>query len=193
MNSQAGPVFDTARFRQVSSTLPTGVTLLTTISDGVPQAMTANAFVTVSLEPLLLLTVMSDKSRTFRQMRDSGIFAVSILSEGQEKLARWFANPKRPSGHEAFEGIEWFPGPHTGSPVLPSAVSYFDCTIDRIHEAGDHWIVVGNVKAFDSLAEDRKPLLFVNSTFGAVQPPPSTLTPPPGTITAPSTTTLPTA
>lgn len=130
--------------------------------------MTANAFVTVSLDPLLLLTVMNNKSRTFRYVRRSRMFTVNILSNEQVGVARRFADPNRPVGLEAFNGIDWFPAPHSGSPVLSSAVSFFDCTVDRIHKAGDHWIVVGLARAFGILSQEYEPLLFVNGRFGGV-------------------------
>ena len=48
-------------------------------------------------------------------------------------------------GSEKFHGVGWKPA-STGAPLIDGVLGYVDCTIDRVHEAGDHYIVVGRVQ-----------------------------------------------
>jgi flavin reductase len=149
------------RFRRATGQFPTGVTILSTVVDGEPHAMTANSFTSVSLRPLLVLVSVSHEARTYDHIRQSGVFAVTVLSAEQQEVARWFAARDRP---RSFAGLGWRPGPHTGSPILLDGISYFDCVVREMHEAGDHTVVIGAVHAFDVMSE-RAPLIFMRSQF----------------------------
>jgi flavin reductase (DIM6/NTAB) family NADH-FMN oxidoreductase RutF len=152
------------RFRTTAATYPTGVTVLSTVADGQPHGMTVNSFASISIDPLLVLVSVTSDSRTYESIERSGVFAVTVLSEGQRQVAKWFADSKRPVGAESFAGLSWKPAPHSRSPILLDGISYFDCVVDQVHVAGDHTMVVGEVRAFDVLSQ-RPPLLFVGSRF----------------------------
>jgi flavin reductase (DIM6/NTAB) family NADH-FMN oxidoreductase RutF len=152
------------RFRRAAGQFPTGVTLLGTVVDGVPHGMTANAFATVSMDPLLVMVSVSHRTRTYDWIRRSGVFAVTVLGADQEETARWFATRDRPAGAQSFAGVAWRASPRTGAPILVDGVSYFDCRVHEMHPAGDHTVVIGAVDSFDVLSE-RAPLLFVRSAF----------------------------
>jgi flavin reductase len=158
---------EATRFRDAAGRFATGVTVVSTLAGGVPHAMTVNSFMSVSIDPLLVLVSLRNEAWTRRQIRRSGVFAVTMLGADQEGLARWFAHPQRPAGAKAFADVDWRPGPVTGAPVLPDGVGYFDCEVHATHSAGDHALVVGAVVAFDVLS-DRPPLLFVRSRIGAL-------------------------
>lgn len=161
---------ETARFRDAAGRFATGVTVVSTLADGVPHAMTVNSFMSVSIEPLLVLVSLRNDARTRRHIHRSGVFAVTVLGADQESVARWFAHPQRPAGAMAFADVDWRPGPVTGAPVLPDGVGYFDCEVQATHSAGDHSLIVGAVVDFDVLA-DRAPLLFVRSRIGVTAAP----------------------
>jgi flavin reductase (DIM6/NTAB) family NADH-FMN oxidoreductase RutF len=158
---------DAARFRDAAGRFATGVTVVSTLADGVPHAMTVNSFMSVSIDPVLVLVSLRNEAWTGRQIRRSGVFAVTVLGADQEALARWFAHPQRPAGAKAFADVDWRPAPVTGAPILPDGIGYFDCKVHAMHAAGDHALVVGAVAAFDVLS-DRPPLLFVRSRIGAL-------------------------
>lgn len=150
------------RFRRAVGLLPTGVTVLTTLTDGEPHGTTLNTFASVSLDPLLVMVSVGTSSRTLDRLRRSGEFAVTVLGGGQQQVARRFADPDRPAGAAGFAGYRWGTAPQSGCPVLLEGISYFDCVVDHTHPAGDHTVVFGAVRAFDVLT-DRPPLLFVRS------------------------------
>ncbi len=160
--SASAHVDQSVRFREVAARLPTGVTVLSTLVDGEPHAMTVNTFTSISLEPLLVLVSVNNSSRSRERIERSGAFAVTVLGAGQQQVAHRFASSSRPVGDAELAGIQWRPAPYSRSPILLDGIGYFDCVVDRIHLAGDHTIVLGEVRAMDVLS-DRPPLLFVRS------------------------------
>ncbi|WP_175647505.1 flavin reductase family protein [Streptomyces cyaneochromogenes] len=156
----------TALFRRTAGRFPTGVTVVTTVSDGEPYGMTANAFMTVSLDPLLVAVGIGLGARGHDRVLRSGRFAVTVLSDRQTGTARRFADPARPVGAAAFAADDWTAGPATGCPVLPDGVGWFDCSVRDAHPAGDHTLVIGRVEDFGPLTGER-PLVFVDGSFTA--------------------------
>jgi len=69
-------------------------------------------------------------------------FAVNILAEDQKAISNTFARPS----DDRFAGLEWQPG-HTGSPLLAGTAAWFDCAVHQRVDAGDHMILLGEVKA----------------------------------------------
>jgi 3-hydroxy-9,10-secoandrosta-1,3,5(10)-triene-9,17-dione monooxygenase reductase component len=75
-------------------------------------------------------------------------------------------------GTDKFEGIDWHPST-TGAPLLAGVVGHVDCTVHSVHEAGDHYVVLGMVKelGFGEVLEDgdqREPLLYHRGSYGSV-------------------------
>ena len=78
--------------------------------------MTANSFTSVSLAPPLVLVCVMRGASMHQAILDSDSFGVSVLSTGQESLAKYFANRGRPRDEHEFDPIDWVPGRHTGVP-----------------------------------------------------------------------------
>ncbi|HEX9887134.1 MAG TPA: flavin reductase family protein [Longimicrobiales bacterium] len=151
---------DELHFRNVMSHLATGVTVVASRQrTGDPCGLTANAVASVSLDPPMILVCVDLGSRTLGCLRESGVFAISVLSAGEERVARRFA-VEEPSLR--FEGVS-FRDEATGAPVLDSALAWLDCRVRDVHEAGDHAIVVGDVVA--CAARDGDPLLFFRGAY----------------------------
>lgn len=161
---------DSSRFRRAAGRFPTGVTVVGTMVDGQPHAATVNSFVTVSLDPLLVLVSLKLTCRTYQRIRASGGFAVTVLSSGQQRVAAWFASSRRAVGREAFAGIDWRSAPRTSAPILVDGVSWFDCTVADVVPAGDHALVIGAVAAYDTLTRE-PPLLFLDSGYPPIATP----------------------
>jgi hypothetical protein len=141
--------FDSARFRQVLGHFPTGVTVVTGLTaSGEPSGLTIGSFCSVSLEPPLVGFLPGVTSRSWADIRPNGSFCVNILGADQADLCWRFA--KESEGR--FEGIDWSSAP-SGSPILPGAIGWIDCTIEQTIEMGDHWFVLGAVRALHC-AED---------------------------------------
>ncbi|MCY0927954.1 flavin reductase family protein [Streptomyces sp. H27-H1] len=152
------------RFRSAAGRFPTGVTVVTALEGGRPHGTTVNSFTTVSVDPCLVLVALGHRSRMHDKLLLAGSFTVSVLSDTQEDDARWFADPARPDGAEAFIGRPWRTAAHSGAPILLDGVAYFDCAVEETRRAGDHTLVVGRVEEFGVL-RDGPALVFADSAF----------------------------
>ena len=140
-------------FREVLGLYASGITIVTTMVGGSPIGMTCQSFTSVSLDPPLVAFLPTRQSRAFAAIRRSGTFCVNLLAVGQADLSDRMAGPS----DDKFAGLAWRPAPGTGAPILDGVVGYVDCTVEAVHEAGDHFIVVGRV--VDLAAEDDEPPL----------------------------------
>ena len=92
--SGAGP--DTAALRHVFGQYPTGVAVVAVHgAAGMPVAMTINSFTTLSLQPPLVAWSIGELAADLPMFRDAAYFGISLLSSGQEAVARHFADPLR--------------------------------------------------------------------------------------------------
>lgn len=136
-----------AEFRRILSNLAAGVTVVTaTEPDGPMRGLTASAVSPVSLDPPLVLACVSRSAQTHDCIQRAGAFAVSILGEGSEAVARQFADGS-PDGK--FGGIP-YRTECTGAPVLRGAMAWVDCRLWAAYDGGDHTIFVGEVVAGDA-------------------------------------------
>jgi len=158
-----GSSFDSAKYRQVLGHFPTGVTVITAISDGAPVGMAVGSFASLSLEPPQVLFCAGQSSTSWPKIREVGHFCVNILSETQEDVCRVFAS-KAP---DKFAEIGW-KRTGTGSPLIEGVLAYIDCSIAQVVESGDHDVVVGAVHELEVLHEGG-PLLFFRGGYGRFQ------------------------
>ena len=77
--------------RRTMGRFATGVTVITTELDGQVHGMTANAFMSVSLEPPLVLVSVDRRARMNRQLNVGSTYGVNVLAEGQMGLSDHFA------------------------------------------------------------------------------------------------------
>jgi 3-hydroxy-9,10-secoandrosta-1,3,5(10)-triene-9,17-dione monooxygenase reductase component len=150
------------QFRDVLGRFASGVTVVTSISGGEPVGLTCQSFSSVSLNPPLVVFIPSKTSRAWPLIQRSGKFCVNFLADGQADLSNVMAS----RGVDKFEGVPWSPAPETGSPVLEGTLGHVDCQIHTVHEAGDHYIVVGRVLDL-VLGEGEKPLLFFQGKYAS--------------------------
>jgi DNA-binding IclR family transcriptional regulator len=112
------------------------------------------------LDPPLVAFMPDKNSSTWPRIRDSGHFAVNILGSDQEEVCRTFAV----SGGDKFADLTWKPA-GSGSPVLDGVLAWIDCDLEVIHEAGDHFIVIGRVRELD-VTGTTLPLVFFQGGYG---------------------------
>ncbi|MFP3901004.1 MAG: flavin reductase family protein [Acidimicrobiia bacterium] len=155
------PEIDSARFRQVLGHFPTGVTVVSAAAGGGPVGLCVGSFFSVSLDPPLVAFSAAKSSASYPSIEASGHFCVNVLAEDQEEIGRVFAS----KGADKFAGIGWRPGPVTSAPVLDDVLAWIECRIDAVHEAGDHWIVVGRVLDLQ-VGHEGGPLVFFRGGFG---------------------------
>ena len=144
-------VFNLREFRNSLARFATGVTVVTALQNGKVHGMTANAFVSVSLDPPLVLVSLDNRSHMHRILSEAGRYGISVLAEDQKALSDHFAG--RPIGEANIRFID-----RAGTSLLDGALAHFAVKVLRIHPAGDHTLYVGSVEYFE-YRED-KPLLF---------------------------------
>ncbi|MEV6326274.1 flavin reductase family protein [Streptomyces sp. NPDC051909] len=153
---------DPGGFRRVLGHFATGVTIVTALDEGGPTGFACQSFSSLSLDPPLVVFMVARTSTTWPRIARAGRFCVNILGAGQAELCRAFAV----SGADKFAGVPWTPAPTTGSPRLPDAPAWVDCTIAAVHPGGDHLLVVGRVESLGATDEEGEPLLFHRGRFG---------------------------
>ncbi len=137
---------DTRALRTAFGTFMTGVTVVTSHDEaGAPLGFTANSFSSVSLDPAMVLVCLANTSQNYAALVSAKGFAVNILAEDQIEVSNRFARPVE----DRFATVKWHKGP-AGSPILDGTSAWFDCSMHKVVEAGDHVILIGLVEAFDS-------------------------------------------
>ena len=163
---------DVSAFRAAMGEFPTGVTVVTVASGhGTLHGTTVNSFSSVSLDPMLVLVCLNEKSCGLGLIEQAGAFAVNVLSAGQQDVSRRFASRNRPAGPAMFDGVPFEPGV-TGCPVLAGTTASFDCRLWQSHRAGDHLIMLGEVVALVHRPQ-LEPLIFHAGQYKALQPGPT--------------------
>jgi flavin reductase (DIM6/NTAB) family NADH-FMN oxidoreductase RutF len=153
---------DQAWYRRVLRHFPTGVVIVTAMSDGGPAGLSVGSFMSVSLDPQLVAVLPAKTSTSWPKIAAVGSFCINILAASQQELCRRFAV----SGGDKFAGVPWRPAP-SGAPILDGALAWIDCEHERSVEAGDHLIVLGQVRVLDIDTEQTPtPLIFFQGGYG---------------------------
>ena len=135
-----------AKFRAVCGSFPSGVTVVTRrLADGRPYGMTVSSFTSVSLHPPLILVCIDKDAGFVEDLKPTLPFIVNILSDEQQHLAKRFSNRRE---EDRFSGVDWSSG-WADVPRLKGAVATFGCSLDRIIEAGDHFVLIGAVHGLE--------------------------------------------
>jgi flavin reductase (DIM6/NTAB) family NADH-FMN oxidoreductase RutF len=151
---------DEAHFRQVLGHFPTGVTVVTAMTEGEPVGLAVGSFTSVSLDPPLVLFCPAKSSSSWPKIEAAGSFCVNILGEDQESVSRVFAG----KGADKFQGLGWRLGA-VGAPILNDVLAWIDCRVEDVHEGGDHYLVVGRVAEL-GIGHEGRPLVFFRGGYG---------------------------
>ena len=154
----------TAReFRNALGQFATGVTVVTVEREpGSIFGMTANAFTSVSLNPMLILVCVEERARILPMLHKRRRFGISVLKQSQQVVSEYFAQPEQDPEAERRLALRyrWTP---EGVPVLEDTVAQLSCSVVATHAAGDHTIIVGKVE--DAEIQGGEPLLFFRGEY----------------------------
>ncbi|MFD1706461.1 flavin reductase family protein [Siminovitchia sediminis] len=146
-------------FRTAMGKFATGVTVITTKVGGNVHGMTANAFMSVSLNPKLVLISIGEKANMNRLIKQSGKFAVSVLNESQQDLSAYFAGQIKEERDVKFDTFNHMP-------VIKDALVNLTCNVHDAVIAGDHTLYIGEVT--DLRVQDGEPLGFFEGKYKKV-------------------------
>jgi len=160
------PALDPRAFRRALGNFATGVTIITAVTpEGDRAGVTANSFNSVSLDPPLVLWSLDKRSGAWAVFQRASHFAVNILASDQIPLSNQFARP----ASDKFAGVETREG-HGGGLLLDGCAASFQCEKHQVIDAGDHWLLIGHVLAFEDAG--RAPLLYHQGAYSMVLPHP---------------------
>ncbi|WP_226037532.1 flavin reductase family protein [Aquibacillus saliphilus] len=151
---------NTREFRDAMGKFSTGVTVVATEMNGHVHGMTANAFMSVSLEPkLIVISVMND-ANTLTRIKQTKNFTVSILSENQKEISNTFASKTKSTEGLTFNYLD-------GLPVIPGAIAQVACEVSAEHVEGDHTLFIGRVTEFR--VQEGNPLIFSEGRYRKIE------------------------
>lgn len=139
--------------------VPTAVTVITAPRPEGPSGATANAVVSLSLEPPLMLAALDRGSRTLTALRGAAVFGVNVLAGDQAELAIRFAT-KDPHPVK-WDGVAW--RELAGVPAIEGATVSLACELRDLLDGGDHAIVTGAVTEVETSAAP--PLVFSQGEY----------------------------
>ncbi|MGH2735895.1 MAG: flavin reductase family protein [Actinomycetota bacterium] len=148
-----GPEAFRASLRKFAS----GITIVTVALGDALYGMTCTSFASVSLDPPLVLVCLENDSHTLNAVTQARSFAVSVLGEAHEDLARAFSTPGTKPFHLLGGRAE------DGAPMADEPPAWLECSVEKIFEAGDHHVVLGLVEACGT--NGNKPLLYFDRRY----------------------------
>ena len=144
----------------------TGVTIITVDLEGEVHGMTANAFTSVSLDPMLVLVCVDHSTRTHAHLHAKKRFGINVLCDDQRAISEYYARPERTHENAEAEAGARFDRTRHGTPVLHGALAYLECRLQSVQEAGDHSIFIAEVE--DVVLDDGDPLVFFRGRYRRV-------------------------
>lgn len=157
-----------ADFRKALGSFATGVTVITVDYEGQVHGMTANAFASVSLDPLLVLVCVAHKARTHTYLHARKRFGVNVLAESQRVISEYYARPAQTHQDAEEQAGAHFDRTAHGTPVLRDALAYLECRLHTAQDAGDHTIFIAEVE--DVVVRSGEPLLYFRSRYRQIGP-----------------------
>ena len=142
---------DDRLFRNAMGSFATGVTVITTEFADEVHGMTANAFMSISLNPKLVAISIGENARMHQLIKDANQFAINILSSAQQMESKQF------SGQLNLESKINFAS-YKGLPILENSLAVVTCELHSEYVVGDHTIFIGHVTGVK--LEEKEPLLF---------------------------------
>jgi flavin reductase (DIM6/NTAB) family NADH-FMN oxidoreductase RutF len=147
-------------FREALASVCTPVSVITSHHDGRPHGSTVSAFCSLSLLPPLVLASLDRNSDLLAMVGKARVFGINVLSDGQQQLASKFAR----KGHDKFDGVTWTL--ELGVPRIDGAATWLVCSLERLHDGGDHVVAIGLVEHAESGGGD--PLLYRYREYGTM-------------------------
>ena len=149
-------------FRKAMGCFATGVTAITVDQDGEVHGMTANAFCSVSLDPVLVLVCVDHRARTHAHLQNRKRFGINVLRSDQQAISEYYARSTESHQHAKNAGVSFERTAH-GTPVLGGGLAYLECRLHSTQRAGDHTIFIAEVE--DVVVREGEPLLFFRGRY----------------------------
>jgi len=147
---------DDRLFRNAMGSFATGVTVITTEVAEEVHGMTANAFMSISLNPKLVAISIGENARMHQHIKDANQFAINILSSDQQNVSKQFSGQLNGESEITF-------ATYKGLPILEDALAVVTCKLYSEYVVGDHTVFIGHVTGVK--LEQKEPLLFSQGKY----------------------------
>ncbi|WP_229054791.1 flavin reductase family protein [Aeromicrobium sp. Leaf350] len=148
-------------FRDAMGNVTASVSVVTTLTDGVPHGTTVSAFMSLSMDPPKLTFALDRGSNLLSRLTVDSIVGVNVLAAHHDQVALRFAG----KGDDKFADVPW--RLENGAPALVDRHAWVALRISQLVEAGDHVLLIGDVIGADSTPS--APLTYWKRTFGTHQ------------------------
>lgn len=155
---------DSRRYRDTIGKFATGVAVVAGHVEDELYAMTANAVMSVSLDPMLLAFCPGKKTNFANHVEALSGFSINLLREDQQALSTYFAGGWKEALPPPFRFVDTAHGVR-----LEGSLATIDCRPERIVDIGDHWLVIGQVLDLHTGIPPHHPLLFFGGRYRAMQ------------------------
>jgi flavin reductase len=161
----ADPI-DQGAFRGALSRFASGITVVSTVTEGIDHAMTVSAFSSVSLDPPLVLVGLDKKARMREAVLSAEHWGVSVLSEAGRKASAWLATKGRPLESQ-LDDVAHHRGV-TGVALMDEALAWLECRHHDVIDSGDHTLLIGRVVAAQVREDVDATLLYYRGHYGSI-------------------------
>lgn len=152
---------DPREFRNACGAFVTGITVVMAQADGETQEMTANGFMSVSLDPALIMVSVGNNQKIHKIISTSGRYSVSILGASQLEFSNHFGG--KPNSDLIVECND-----NEKTPYLSQNIGYFVAKVKSSHIEGDHTLFIGEVEEF-SISNHEDPLLYSRGEYKSIK------------------------
>ncbi|MBL4601736.1 MAG: flavin reductase family protein [Emcibacteraceae bacterium] len=152
---------DSKYLRNLFGNFASGVTVISSRYEEKIHGMTANSFVSVSIDPPLALISVARSAKMHSVLQQSGNFGISILGHDQQHVATHFAG-KPDLNYEAD-----FIQKKAEVPILNGAIAWMACTVKECFDVGDHTLFIGKLIDCEYL-HGGTPLVYCNGKFAVI-------------------------
>lgn len=143
-------------FRQVMGRFATGVGVITYATPEGPRGMTANAFLSVSLNPPLVLVSVRKRARLLNHVGLGHVFGINVLADDQAETSDYFGGRGGAICPAVFRDEQ-------AAPLLMGCLAWIVARVVDLHPAGDHRLMIGRVEALEDRAAS--PLLLYGGRY----------------------------
>jgi flavin reductase (DIM6/NTAB) family NADH-FMN oxidoreductase RutF len=150
LTTSTSPI-DSRTFRNTLGRFASGVTVITALVNEQVYGMTANAFISVSLNPPLVLVSVDKKAHMHEVLLNTDRYGVSFLAEHHAPVSDHFAG--RATDNVAYSFTE-----KQGMKLINDAIALLVTRIVDTHPAGDHTLFIGQVEFMET--NEGRPLLY---------------------------------
>jgi flavin reductase (DIM6/NTAB) family NADH-FMN oxidoreductase RutF len=162
--AQPAGAIDSRRYRDTVGMFGTGVCVIVGSAGKELFAMTANAVMSVSLDPMLIAVCPGKRTNFSAHIDTLAGFSINVLREDQAVLSTYFAGGWKEPIPPPFRFV-----PSPCGARLEGSLASIDCHPKQIIEMGDHWLIIGRVLDLHMGVSPLRPLMFFSGRYRTLQ------------------------